>query len=192
MMQDYGLSLVTGPTVEPVSLAEAASHLRMDVPAEGDPIHAEVSAWIAAARQYAEKHTGRRFGDQTWKLTLDEWPGEAIRLPGAKAIASVVYVDAEGDEQTLDASTYQLRTDKTPTLLDLAYGQSWPNLRGDAGGIRITFACGETCPETVKAAIKLMIGWHDRNREGAGDSDYSPAIRRLLDMESTGLHYGVA
>lgn len=191
-MQDYGLSLVTGPTAEPVSLAEAAAHLRIDTPEEGDPLHAELSAWIKAARLYAEKHTGRKFGDQTWKLTLDEWPIEPIRLPGATSITSVVYVDEDGDEQTLDASTFQLRTDKMPTLLDLAYNQTWPTLRGDAGGIRITFVCGETAPETVKAAMKLMVGWHDANREGNGDAEYSPTITRLLDLESTGLLYGVA
>jgi hypothetical protein len=62
--------LVTPPVIEPVTLAQAKQHLRVDFP-EDDTL---ISMYITAARQYCEKATGRAFYNQTWLRTLDFFP----------------------------------------------------------------------------------------------------------------------
>lgn len=193
--QDYGLSLVNGPAEEPLTLAEVKQHLRVEPDANDED--ALYRAWVTMGRQFAESYTGCKFGAQTWQLTLDEFPSDPIRLPGAKSITHVKYLDADSELQTLDASTYTLRADKAPTLLHLALNASWPATDGSPGCVRVTFVCGETPDELVKSAIRLIVGWHDKNRESdalpnGSPADYSPAILRLLDQKRTGLLYGVA
>lgn len=207
IQSDYGLSLVTGPALEPVSLIEAKSHLRID--ASTTDYDAEITAWIIAARRWAEGHTGRPIGQQTWKLTLDTWPGQCDRWgpgrweslpyrdaillpkPPVTAVSSIEYVDVDGVTQTLAANQYIARLDTVPARIVPAYGVTWPDLRGDEGGVRVTFVCGEPASETTKAAIKMIVGHFDKNREATGaDADLAPVVGRLLDMEFSGLLYG--
>ena len=68
------LQLVTPPAAEPVSLAEARLHLRVDFPDED----ALIASLIAAARQAAETITGRQLVTARWKLVLDCFPGPSL------------------------------------------------------------------------------------------------------------------
>ena len=70
------LQLVTPPTGEPVSLAEAKLHLRVDV----DDDDALIGSIISAARQAAETLTGRQLITSRWKLVLDAFPCQTILL----------------------------------------------------------------------------------------------------------------
>ena len=65
-----GLTLVTAPASEPVSLAEAKAHLRIEA-ADDDSL---IGALITAARQSAEAHMRRALMSQTWRLSLDRFP----------------------------------------------------------------------------------------------------------------------
>ena len=62
--------LVTAPAAEPLTLAEAKLHLRVDDTADD----ALIGALITAARQHAEHDTRRALVTQTWKLALDASP----------------------------------------------------------------------------------------------------------------------
>lgn len=66
----YSLSNLTQPASEPVTLALAKAHLRIDHTAEDDLI----TSWIKAAREAAEKYTGRRFITQSLRMRLNDWP----------------------------------------------------------------------------------------------------------------------
>ena len=59
------LVIVTPPAEEPVSLAEAKLHLRVDI-ADDDAL---ITALISAARQAAETITGRQIVTARW----NEW-----------------------------------------------------------------------------------------------------------------------
>jgi len=63
--------LITAPLIEPVTLAEAKVHLKID--------HADedtyISSLISSARRFCEKYTRGALIEQTWKWTLDRWPG---------------------------------------------------------------------------------------------------------------------
>lgn len=54
-MKATGWTLVTGPSIEPLAVAELREHLRVDI----DDEDALIADYIAAARAWAETYTGR-------------------------------------------------------------------------------------------------------------------------------------
>ena len=59
--------LLTGPAVEPITLAEVRSHLRVQHDDDDDIF----SALIAGARVHIETQTRRALINQSWRLTRD-------------------------------------------------------------------------------------------------------------------------
>jgi hypothetical protein len=116
--------LVTGPTVEPVTVTLAKLQCRVDF-TDDDALFA---VYIPAARQMLEKKMGRAIFNQTWKRTLDhfplwwsadgtvnpsyrnDWPYYSdfwnritidIPMPKTVSVTSITYVDTNGVMQTL-------------------------------------------------------------------------------------------
>lgn len=154
------LILITAPAAEPISLAEAKLHARVETTDDDDLI----SALIAAAREEAEHKTGRALITQTRDLVLDAFPAAEIdlRLPDVQAISSVKYIDPDGVEQTLAASAYSLDADSTPCWLLPAYGTDWPTTLDTANAVRVRFtagfgATGADVPEPIRAWIKVRM-----------------------------------
>jgi uncharacterized phiE125 gp8 family phage protein len=151
--------LVTPPAEEPVSLAEAKEHLRL----EGTEDDTYVSALIQAARQHVEEVCWRGLVMQMREIVLDRFPDCAeMDLPGGNlgAITSVTYVDAAGAEQTLDPSVYEADTGSVPGRLLLAYGQSWPSARCQWNAVRVRYTVGwavADVPAPIKHALLLLI-----------------------------------
>lgn len=188
----YGLVTITPPAVEPVSLARAKSHLRIDHDEEDDLI----TGWIRAARELTELHTGKRWVTQTVRLTLPGWPTDctsgiagAIRLP-VEPVASVDafrYFDSSGTEQTFDAEDYQTWLDHSPPLVCPAADSYWPALKsGKVAPVAIEFTAGgalQSVPEGVSLAMLLAIGNWDENRGDAGSAKaLPPAVKAQLDL----------
>jgi uncharacterized phiE125 gp8 family phage protein len=115
----YGLTTITGPASEPVTLAVAKAHLRID----HDDENALIEDWIKSARELAEAHTGRRFVTQQVRVTLGAFPcdpDDIIRLPvgPVASVDSLTYTDEAGATQTLAADVeYQAWLDHNPPLL---------------------------------------------------------------------------
>ena len=193
-----GLIVNTAPTTEPVSLAEAKLHLRVD----GDDDDSLIATQIKAATQWCEALTRRQFVTATKTLYLAEWPTRCeeglsgvIRVPTPKlqSVTWVKYYDADGTLQTLSSSTgYQVLTNADIGRIAPAYGASWPSLRCSVfNPIEVKFVCGygaaSAVPEQVKAAILMLLGHLYRNREseitGTITSKFEVAAERLLDGE---------
>lgn len=187
------LKLVTPPTEEPVTLAEAKAHLRVDG-ADEDSL---IGCLITASRQWCEGYQNRAYVTQTWDLVLDEWPSEPpvdrirIPLPPLQSVASVKYTDADGVQATMPASDYLVDVASQPGRLVLAYGKSWPTetLR-PAAAIEIRFTAGygaaAAVPETVRQAIKLLVGHLYEHREAASVDEIREApfaVKALLGLE---------
>jgi len=72
------LKLITPPALEPISLADAKTHLRVDL-TEDDTL---ISALISATRDYVERYCRRGLLTQTWLLAIDHFPGAHDYQPG--------------------------------------------------------------------------------------------------------------
>lgn len=166
-------ALVTGPTQEPITLAEAKAQARIT----DDHSNSLLLAFIKTAREEAERLMGRGLYTQTWKLTLDWWP-TVIPLPMAGPLQSVTHVkyyDADGVQQTLATSYYDTDTLSLPGRVVLKPEQSWPTLQSDRrnGRIEIQYVVGSSTiadiPETWKQGIRAYVTYLDLDRDGMED-----------------------
>lgn len=164
---------ITAATDFPVSIDEAKSHLRLD-PSVGTAEDSLISGHIAAATSDLEEFTRRRFMPQTWEDHRDEFADEMIiEVSPVASVSSVSYVDADGVTQTLDSAVYSVSApagDNPPkAIIRLAYGQSWPAIRGDSGSVRIRYVAGyanaAAVPAQLRAAVLLTVGHLYANRE---------------------------
>ena len=172
----YPAAITVAAETEPVTLAEATAHLRVDGTADDDLI----GALIAAARNHVENYCGLRFASQTIAAKCDSF-ADLARLPEAPAqsVSSITYVDTAGETQTLATSVYEMRADGLEAAIVLKYGQTWPAIQS---GSRITVALVVgyvTIPPAVKAAMLLHIGASYEQRENAGAAGWT-AMDSLL------------
>jgi uncharacterized phiE125 gp8 family phage protein len=197
----FGITVVTPPAVEPLTLQEAQQHLRFYLDHEDDLIR----SLIIAARMYCETFTGKAFITQELRLTRDSFPrnGCEIRLPrpplqtitpdATYTDLGFTYTDANGVEQDVDSSIYVV--DPTPEVgrIGLAYGETWPtDAIHQIGAVKVQYLAGygdpADVPDTIKAAMKLLIGHWFVNREAVGNvgGAVQMAVNSLLGTAWTG------
>lgn len=168
-----GLELVTGPTSDPVSLAEAKAHCRIDDSHEDGLL----AGYILAARELVENDTSRRLVTQTWRAYFDRaWPkyfdgrcyrtGIVLPLPPLQTVSSITYVDTDGATRTLASDQYRVSRYGHRGLIEPAHGVTWPDVRPQLDAITVEFVCGYTrIPEPIRHAMLLLIGHFYENRE---------------------------
>jgi uncharacterized phiE125 gp8 family phage protein len=186
------LKLITPPALEPVTLAEAKAHIRVD----GNDEDALITSLITAAREYCEGFQNRSYITQTWGLWLDSFPSEdyiRIPLPPLQSVASIKYYGTDNAEYTMDAADYFVDDKSEPGRAVLAYNKTWPTtaLR-PANGVCIEFVAGygdaaSDVPQKAKQAILLLIGHWYANREailtGSVSKEIEFAVKALLSMD---------
>ena len=160
------VTLITGPTREPVSLAEAKAHCRVDTNDEDGLI----AGYLLAARQHVETYTRRALLTQTWDQSVDELGSEIVLLrPPVQSITSLKYLDSTGVEQTLAPSQYRLVKRATGEFVIVpAYGVTWPTAQAVEAAVTVRFVAGylpETVPEPLRHGILLLVGHWYENRE---------------------------
>src|SRR3990167_10126611 len=163
-----GLDLVTAPTSEPLSVADAKAHLNVDF-ADDD---AKIGNYISAARAAAEVVLKMSLLYTVWRYRIDgSFPWE-IRLPiGPLRTAtglSIAYVDDAGVSQALAASIYQVSLGDTGVIRP-AYGETWPATRPMMDAVTVTFKAGEAAAADLRPAfidaIRLEVGNRYAHRE---------------------------
>ena len=77
--------LVEGPAAEPVTLAEAKAHARID----GEAEDGLVGSLIAAARAEVENRTGRALVTQKWRIVKDQVPASGVMRLAPAPVRSV-------------------------------------------------------------------------------------------------------
>lgn len=152
------LSLVTDSTFNPVSLNEVKDRLRIT----SDQEDGVIITMIRGAVKWCEHELNWRLCTQTWKYTLDCWPGYIIRMPypPLQSITHIKYYDGDDAQQILAEDTdYRVDILSYPARIEQIL--SWPSLYDKINPIEIEFICGysdtKLIPEDIKDAIHLRI-----------------------------------
>jgi uncharacterized phiE125 gp8 family phage protein len=147
------LQLLTPPATEPVTLAEAKAHLKIDS-ADEDAL---LTTLITAARARSEWHTGRALVTQSWCLRLDAWPADGIAeipLPPLQAVTSIAAITADGIRGVIDPALYRVDAAGTPARVILT---TRPQRLRAQDCLEITFTAGYGDAAAVPPAIRQAI-----------------------------------
>lgn len=159
------------PAVEPISLAEAKDHLRLEHALDDD----YVVALVKAARQYTEQATNHAIITQTWEATFNGFPYEDnITIPFGPLIrvASITYRDVANTIQTLSPTTLyevDLGSHSKRGRVILRDRTVWPPTYGRWNDLIVTFVAGfgdapTDVPEPLRQAMKLLVSQMYENR----------------------------
>lgn len=182
-------------TAEPISLATAQLHLRLDL-VGSPPSHPDdslVESLITAVRQDAESYLGIAIANQTYALALDGFPQKEIQLGTwpVTQVTSIAYVDKNGATQTLSASAYTLDDFHKPAVLHPT--GEWPDTKAVPNAVIVTFRAGFTdgqspnpypLPKSIKQAMLMLLGHLYERREAVNVgnivTDYPLGYTHLL------------
>ncbi|MBV8782415.1 MAG: phage head-tail connector protein [Phycisphaerae bacterium] len=168
----HSISVVTPPTTEPMTLAQAKAHLRITFTNDDDYI----ADLITAARVMLEDLTHRQFMSATIQQTFDAFPypyslglcndpvssygpgpGYPNRLqpmswlrdyailierPPLQSVTSIAYIDASGNPQTMNANSYTVDAASEPGRILPAIGTYWPPTLGQIDSVTVTYVAG--------------------------------------------------
>jgi uncharacterized phiE125 gp8 family phage protein len=171
-------TLVTAPAETAVTLAEAREWLAFQsgVTEDDDVITdliGRVTAILEGNGSNQGQWNGRKMITQTWKVTLDAdeitdpiYP----KLAPVSAVTQIVTYDDDGNDTTVTASNYQVRTGEYPRIV-LAPSGSWPSDVRAFDSMEITCTVGygaaSVLPEDVKGIVLALIA-HYYNTKGTG------------------------
>lgn len=171
--------VITPVAAEPISLAQAKNHLRVEISETADD--ALITALITAARESAEHYAGRAFAEQTLEAAYDGFPADDyLKLPfgPAASVTSVKYDDTDGVEQTF--ADYALSSYGTADRIDLAADAEWPSTEDAAESVRVRYVTKAECPKAAYAAMLLIIA-HLYEVRGTDADDIPAGAKALLD-----------
>lgn len=194
-----GLTLVTSPTLEPVTRDEVKLHCRITDPSQDS----RVDRFIMSARSYAENRLGRQLVNATWRMTLDRFPDTMGNTSGSSSVWSmpiisswsdqrlivlprpplssvtwVKYYDLDNTLQTFSSANYTVDTDSQPGRIQLNYAVAWPFTRDRLNAVQIQFVAGfggtaAFVPDDIKHAIEMLAAHYYEHREAVTETNNS-------------------
>jgi uncharacterized phiE125 gp8 family phage protein len=181
--------LTTPPAVEPLSLAETKSHLRL-THADDD---AYVSTLMISARRLVEAQYGICLLQQSWSIFRDQWPSDGIFTTPLFPVISVVDLKVYGDDDvaaTIDPAHYYLDATSRPARIALRRGRAFPSPGRRTNGIelKLTTGFGTTAaavPQFIKQALLIIIAdWFGNRGDGAGATIPISALELLAPYKN--------
>lgn len=171
-MKYNSVTRATGPAVEPLTVAEAKLHLRVDI-SDDD---AYIGTLITAAREWVENYLDRTLITTQLILRAAEFPTEELELPRPPMIASgtatavvITYTLADTTTATLSTALYRVDRTSTPGNVAPIINGTWPSdVIEDANAVAVTYWAGygptsASVPATIRHAMLMLIGhWYDR------------------------------
>ena len=149
--------LITAPAVEPVTVSELKSQLRIT----GTSQDTMLLALTKSARQNVEDYLRYSLISATWELYLDSFPkaGECLwiqKVP-VTAITTLTY-NLNGTMTALTENTdFVSDFNSKPCRLFEAYGKSWPSARNIRNSVVVRFVSGYANAAAVPDLIKQEI-----------------------------------
>src|SRR5690606_7463663 len=173
--------LITPPAIQPITLAEAKLHLRVDHNDEDTLIE----NLIRAPTEHLDGWTGilgRCLVEQVWRQDHDRFARQMIiPLGPVMAVQSITWRDPAGQLSTVPSGSYDLRTDEAGNAVirfDVDY--AFPANLHESRAVAITFKAGyetkpgppatSTVPNPLKVAILLLVGHWYQNREAVSST----------------------
>ncbi len=100
------LSLSSQPSIEPLTLSETKSYLKISTSSD-DVI---ISGLITSARKMAEAFLTSSLITQSWKISYNKYAPSCVKLVmgPVQSISSVIAVARDGSQQVISSSTYYL------------------------------------------------------------------------------------
>ncbi len=163
------VDVVTAPTKEPLTLAQAKLHLRVDAADEDSLIY----GMAIAARTQIEELTGRCLMPTTLAAYFEAFPAGrtplALPRPPLQSVSSVKYwAPGATDYATLDSAKYRVRTFDGATgppglVIPL---EDWPVTDPAPDAVRIEYVAGYgNLPEPLLGVLRALLGHAYENRE---------------------------
>ncbi len=161
--------LLSAPALEPVSVAEAKSYIRVD----HDDDDAVIAALIAAARGHVEALTRRALIAQTWRFVRDAWPTDGkltLRTGPLRALIAARMFDVLGNASAIETAAFVL--DKANgTIASPAWALPQPG-RASAGielDVQLGYGLLATdVPDALRHAIRVLVAhWYDNRGQVA-------------------------
>jgi len=199
-VQYRSLTRQTAPAVEPVTLAEAKAHLRVDT--SDDDTY--IGTLITAAREWCEQYLDRTLVHTQWVMRFDKFPDsgiEPVELPrppmvlsGTATAVTVTFTQEAGPTSTYSTAEYRVDRNATPGAILPIYGSTWTPHRQDDNAISVTWwagygATGSSVPAAIRHAMLMLIGtWYERRASAynAGGSEVPFGVKSLLDSQRWG------
>ena len=163
-------SIITPATLKALTVQEVKDYLRVDSNAEDTLL----GVLIDASTQMAESYLGRfllttvieEFYDffPVYKTGVDPFHGDRniifLSRGPVQSVASVKYIDGNGDEQTVTASDY--RADLVSEPSRIMPNEGWLGTKDTVNAVIVRYTCGYTqasdVPANIKMAMLLIIG----------------------------------
>lgn len=196
-MQYRSLTRQTPPAVEPVTVAEAKAHLRVDT--SDDDTY--IGTLITAAREWCEQYLDRTLVSTQWVMRFDSFPYE-IELPrppisnsGTTTAVSLTYTLGDDSTATLSTATYRVDRNSTPGVVRQLRAGSWPGNLDDYNAVSVTWwagygSAGSSVPAAIRHAILLLVGhWYESRSTvlvGSISKQLEFAVESLLSSQKWG------
>lgn len=160
--------VLSGPAVEPVSVAELKSQLRIDHTDE-DTFLGDL---VTAARQRVESYTRLALIERQVRTTYPHF-GSGLPLPvwPVRSVDEIAYTDSQGGERTLEPSRWTLVKARPRTIVP-AYGDTWPTTLPHWNAVRVTATIGfgaaaDDVPWDLRQAVRIVAATLYEHREAA-------------------------
>jgi uncharacterized phiE125 gp8 family phage protein len=162
------LVMTAAAAVEPISVAEAKAHLRIDASDEDSLL----TSLITAARMFVERTLSLALITESWSLYLDGWPRSGtIVLPiqPVQAVTAVKVYDPDDSPTTVNSETYSIDVLSEPARRCRQAPCSYrPHGCSNAFEVAFTAGFGDEAtdvPAPVRHALKLLVAHWFEHRE---------------------------
>lgn len=143
---------ITDAVVEPVTLAEAKRHLRIDC--SDSDLDSDITDLIATARMAAEDRLQRTLIATQWRYTADQlYRCHGLPMGHVMSVQKVEIRDASGQLQPLEPTDWRLVEDSImPT-----FGHRWPDHLAEPGAVCVAYTAGYG--DTAAAVPRPIVQW---------------------------------